>query len=337
MESPASPSIRRRVLVLGLVAAVAGSVGAGIALARPTAKPIGRGVVVIETNLGYQNGAAAGTGIVLGSSGVVLTNNHVIRGATTIRILVAGTGRSYTAKVIGYDVTDDVALLQAQGASNLRTSSAGNSSRLAVGQAVTALGNAGGTGRLVSASGTITGLRQSITVDDEQGGAVRLAGLIETNAGLEPGDSGGPLSNAAGQVIGMDTAASTGGGYYASASSDGFAIPIATALSIATQISSGRSSATVHIGPTAMLGIEIDASYGNALIGDVLPGGPADSAGLAAGDVITAIGGRSVSTPTSITRLLLSKKPGQRVTVAFTDRFGESGKATVTLGSGPPQ
>jgi S1-C subfamily serine protease len=325
----------RRALALAVAGVLAAALGAGLAFARPTAT-IGSGVVVVETNLAYQGGAAAGTGIVLTRSGEVLTNNHVIRGATTIRLVVPGTRHSYSAKVVGYSVSDDVAVLQASGAANLKTASLATSSRLVTGQAVSALGNAGGTGRLVSAAGRITALGRSIVVNDDQGDARRLTGLIETNANLEPGDSGGPLLNRAGQVVGMNTAASTGSGY-AVAASDGYAIPILKARTIATRIESGKSSATVHVGPTAFLGIEIDPGNGNELIAGVLPGGPAASAGLVPGDVITAIDGRTVSSPNAISSLLLSEKPGKRVSVAYYDESGTSETAVVVLGSGPPQ
>jgi hypothetical protein len=113
--------LSRKVVLLVAAGIVAMSVGAGIALARGTAAPIGTGVVVVDTNLAYQNAAAAGTGIVLTSSGEVLTNNHVISGATTIKVVVPKTGHSYTARVVGYDRTADVAVLQLQGAANLKT------------------------------------------------------------------------------------------------------------------------------------------------------------------------------------------------------------------------
>ena len=111
----------RRALTLASTALVAIGVVTGVALARTSAAPIGTGVVVIKTALAYQGGSAAGTGMVLTSSGEILTNNHVIRGATTIKVVVPRTSRTYTAKVVGYDVTDDVAVLQAVGASNLKT------------------------------------------------------------------------------------------------------------------------------------------------------------------------------------------------------------------------
>jgi len=329
-------TIPRRALMLALAGLVAAGIAAGVALARSTPASVGSGVVVIETNLAYQNGAAAGTGIVLTKSGRILTNNHVIRGATTIKIVLPGAGRSYTAKVVGYDVADDVAVLQASGAANLKTSTI-STSATAVGQVVTAVGNAGGTGSLVSSRGRITGLGRSISVSDDQGGVERLSGLIETDAGLEPGDSGGPLMSG-GKVIGMDTAASTSGyGPYAAASNDGYAIPIAKAMRIVRLIVSGKSSATVHIGATAFLGVEIDTSSGYGQIAAVVPDGPADSAGLEPGDVITAVGGRAVSSTTDVAGLLFSKHPGDRITVTYGDGYGMTQTTTVTLGSGPPQ
>src|SRR6185503_693076 len=218
-----SPTRTGLAVLAGFIIAVA-VVAVGFAYLRShsTANGTGTGVVVIETNLGYQGGQAAGTGIVLTSSGEVLTNNHVIRGATDIRIRVPSTGRSYSAKVVGYSVSDDVAVLQASGASNLKTTPIGDSDSVDAGESVRALGNAGGTGRLISASGTITGLGRSISVNDEQGGSENLSGLIETNAAVRPGDSGGPLLNASGEVIGMDTAASVSNDVAYSTTNQGF-------------------------------------------------------------------------------------------------------------------
>jgi S1-C subfamily serine protease len=337
----------RRVVLLVVVGLIVAAVGAGIALARGTATPIGTGVVVIDTNLAYQGGTAAGTGMVLTSSGEVLTNNHVISGATSIKVVVPKTGRSYTAKVVGYDKSADIALLQLQGASNLKTISI-SSARASLGAKVTALGNAGGNGTISSATGTVTGLGKSITASDDQGGSETLTGLIETNAGVQPGDSGGPLLNSKGQVVGMDTAASSGFGFQNVSATDAYAIPIGKALTIANLISSGKASATVHIGATAFLGIEVQSANGygsggqgssvsGALVAGVVSGGPAASAGLVAGDVITAINGRTVSSPSAISALVLTKKPGAKITVAYVDQSGASHTATVTLGSGPAQ
>jgi S1-C subfamily serine protease len=330
----------KRALTLAALAVVA--VGGGAAIASTNAAPIGTGVVVIQTTLGYQAGSAAGTGMVLTSSGEVLTNNHVIRGATTIRVVVPGTSHSYTAKVVGYDMTDDVAVLQAAGASNLKTVTTA-SSALATGSPVTALGNAGGTGRLTSATGTITKLRQSIVVNDDQGGAVRLSGLIGTNAGVQPGDSGGPLLNSAGDVIGMDTAASSGPAFRSTSATVGYAIPIAKALTIEKQVVSSKASTRVHIGVMPFLGVQIASEIGRgpanagAVIDGVVSGGPAASAGLSAGDEITAIDGHAISSSTSITSVILTKKPGASVKITYQPQFGSSQTTTATLASGPPQ
>jgi S1-C subfamily serine protease len=332
------PRLPRRVVLLVVVGLVAAAVGAVIAFARGTATPIGSGIVVIDTNLGYQGSAAAGTGMVLTSSGEVLTNNHVISGATTIKVVVPQTARSYKARVLGYDRTADVALLKLQGASNLKTVST-SSAILRVGARVTARGNAGGDGKITSATGTVIGLGKSITASDDSGVSEQLTGLIETNAGVQPGDSGGPLVNSQGQVVGMDTAASARFGFQNVSGTEAFAIPIAKALTVAHAISSGRASATVHIGATAFLGIEVEPnpSASGALIASVVSGGPAASAGLAAGDVITAISGRTISSPAAIPGLVLTKKPGAKITVAYDDQSGTSYTASVTLGSGPPQ
>ena len=341
--------VERRTLAFVATGLVAAAVFAGLALARTKVTPIGTGVVVIETNLAYQASSAAGTGMVLTPSGDVLTNNHVISGATTVRVVVPNTGHTYTARVVGYDRSADVALIRLQHASNLRTVAVGNSSSLTVGQAVTALGNAGGTGTLTPAKGTITGLNRSITAGDDQGVTERLTGLIEIDAPVQPGDSGGPLLDGSGRAIGMDTAASSGFVFEGSGASDAYAIPISHALSIAKAIEAGSASSTVHIGPTAFLGIEVgpvdqdpyagfgDSPTSGGLIAAVVPGGPADRAGLEVGDVITGINGHAVASPTAITTRLLLLKPGTRIKVTYWDQSGDRYSTTVTLGSGPPQ
>jgi len=214
---------------------------------------------------GDQQATSAGTGIVLTSNGLVLTNNHVINGATSIKVTDIGNGKTYTGKVVGYDASHDVAVVQMQNASGLTVASLGNSSTVQTGNNVVALGNAGGKGGTPSvAAGTVTALNQSITASDElSSSSEQLTGLIETNADIQPGDSGGSLVNAYGQVIGMDTAASSGSqslgqsGAGQSTTTQAYAIPINDALSIARQIEAGTASADVHIGATAFLGVEI--------------------------------------------------------------------------------
>jgi S1-C subfamily serine protease len=293
--------------------------------------------------------------MVLTSSGEVLTNNHVIDGATSISVTDIGNGRTYSASVVGYDRTDDVAVLQLHGASGLHTVSIGNSSNVAVGDAVVGIGNAGGTGGTPSvAAGSITALDQTITASDEGSGtSEQLSGLLETDANIEPGDSGGPLVNTAGQVVGMDTAGSDSSS--AQSATQAYAIPVNRAISLAEQMEAGDRSATVHIGTTAMLGVEVDSTAQNGqgggfgfghqsgsdvsgvTIANVVSGSPADDAGLAEGDVITAVGGTSVASPDALSAALAGYHPGSSVQIQWVDQSGQQDSATVTLTAGPPQ
>ena len=347
----------KRSLLALAAALVAAAVTAGFALARPAAKRAASptaGVVVIDTTLGYEGSQAAGTGMVLTSSGEVLTNNHVIEGATKITVRVPQTGRSYAATVLGYSVSADTALLQLKDASGLTTVATGSSSSLKRGQAVRAVGNAGGTGRLTLVRGAITGLGKAITASDGQGQSERLTGLVETNANVRPGDSGGPLLDASGRVVGMDTAASATGGFtFQQAAADAYAIPIAKALAVAKQVEAHHASATVHIGGTAFLGIQVSSpgrgygygygyGYGSdtpagALVAGVVSGSPADLAGLAYGDEITGIDGKAVSSADGLVGLLLQHHPGDKVTLRVLDPYGGSATVTVRLASGPAQ
>jgi S1-C subfamily serine protease len=329
--------IHVRAALLALIALMLLGAGAAYAATRSTTKAIGTGVVVINTNLAYQSRSAAGTGMVLTSSGEILTNNHVIAGATTIRVVIPNTGRSYLARVLGYSTNADVAVLQLQNASNLKTVTVGDASKLTIGSRVTAVGNAGGTGALVSARGSVTGLNRSITVEEDNGSASRLVGLIETNAALRPGDSGGPLYDSAGRVVGMDTAASSSSQFAAQTEGDGYAIPIGKAATIVKQVLAGKSSATVHAGATAFLGIQVADSSNGPVVAGVVGGGPADSAGLAAGDVISSIGGKSVASASALRRIILASRPGAHVSVAYVDAYGQARTTTVTLGTGPAQ
>jgi S1-C subfamily serine protease len=224
-------------------------------------------VDVVSTD-GYQGATSAGTGIVLSSNGEVLTNNHVVNGATSIKVTDIGNGKTYTATVVGYDASHDVAVIQLQGASGLTTASLGNSSTVQTGDSVTALGNAEGKGGTPSvAPGTVTALNQSITASDELSSvSEQLTGLIETNAPIQPGDSGGSLVNSYGQVIGMDTAAGSSDAVQgqSSTATQAYAIPINEAVSIAQQIESGTTTADVHIGATAFLGLELGGSSSNS-------------------------------------------------------------------------
>jgi S1-C subfamily serine protease len=321
-------------LVAAVFVAAAGLTGSAHATTAPSSPT--KGVVIVTTNLAYQNAAASGTGIVLTKSGEVLTNNHVIRGATTITVIVPASGRRYSASVLGYDISDDIALIKLDGGSGLAVATRGNSATLKLGAATTAVGNANGGGRLVITKGRVTGLNRSITVSDEQGGTSRLSGLIQTSARLVPGDSGGPLLDAAGRVIGVDSAGSAN---YAFTTSDGFAIPINKAVTLVKQMEAGKASALVHIGKTAFIGLtgsDVDGGGGVA-IGSVVDGLPAATAGLAKNDVITALDSTPVTSLADLRTALFAHHPGDVVTISFTDVIGNKTSAQITLADGPPQ
>lgn len=328
----------KRTLAL-LLAAAGLAVGVHAALAHTSRAAVQTGVAVVETNLAYEHGAAAGTGIVLTPTGQLLTNNHVIRGATTIKVVIPQTHKTYAASVLGYSVGADIALLQLKNASGLSTASLGRSATLVRGQSVTAVGNAGGTGSLAVTTGTITGLQRAISVSDEQGGAARLTGLVETDAGLRPGDSGGPLLDASTRVIGIDTAASTGFSFQGSGG-DGYAIPIDRAMSIVKAIRAGRTSAQVHVGATAFLGVQVQPPNGSAvgeLVTNVVRGSAAAKAGIVAGDALTAVNGHAITSALVVVTQLLTRHPGDTIKIAWVDSSTGTHTATVTLASGPPQ
>lgn len=350
-----------------------------------------RGVVLINTQV-YTGSEAAGTGIVLSSSGIVLTNYHVVEGSTVVKVTVASTGRSYNAKVVGTDQKSDIAVLKLTGASDLATATI-DRDPLDVGDLVTAVGNAGGTGTLTQAKGEVTALNQKISTQAEDTVAGEtLTGLIQTDANVQPGDSGGPLLDGQDEVTGIDAAASSGG------ATQGYAIPIATALRIAGQIESGNASRTVRIGPAAYLGIQVTTasaadqssdqggwnqggwnqdwgqgggwgwgqngggqngwdqgasgsggwgsyeapsqnSSGDQVTGaqivQVEQGTPAADTGLTAGDVITRVGTTTITSADKLTSTLKNHRPGDKVTVGWTDQSGQQHTTSVTLGASP--
>ena len=316
------------------------------------AASVSPGLVDVNTVLSTEGIQGAGTGMVLTSNGEVLTNNHVVEGANRISVTDIGNGKTYDATVVGYDRSHDVAVLQLSGASGLTTVNVGNSSTVTIGQGVVAMGNANGTGGTPSyAGGTITATNQSITASDQvSGSSEQLTGLLQTDANIVEGDSGGPLVNSSAKVIGMDTAASSSF-QFSNTGTQGYAIPINTALNIAKQIESGQSSNTVHIGPTAFMGVGVrDAGSGGgspfgggsstvpgAQIVQLVPGGPAAGAGLSIGDVITSLAGQKVTSATDLTNIVITLKPGERVSVGFVNTSGQNQTVQMTLASGPAQ
>lgn len=304
-----------------------------------------QGVVLIDTVLGYQSAEAAGSGVVLTSDGLVLTNNHVVEGATQITVTIGTTGATYTAQVVGTDATADVAVLQLVGASGLTTAALDTDGDLAVGDAVTAVGNAEGGGVLLAADGTVTALDQSITTRAEGvSSGEALTGLIQVDADVVSGDSGGALLDDQGEVVGITTAASSG-----SADITGFAIPVDDALDVAAQIVAGQDSGTITLGYPAFLGVQLatggttlpgaDGSTGSAgagaAVAGVVDGTPAAQAGLAAGDTITAVDGTAVADADALSAALAAHAPGDQVTLTWTATDGTAQTATVTLIAGP--
>jgi len=295
---------------------------------------------VVDITLALDGGEAAGTGMVLTPSGLVLTNNHVINGATSISVQIAATGPTHAAHVVGYDVVDDVALLQIEGVSGLKTVSLGDSAAVGVGDPVVAIGNAlGAAGPHAVTTGSVDALDQSITANEPTGESQDLSGLIQMDARLRPGDSGGPLVNSAGQVIGMNSVASIGGRQFGRPSV-GYAIPIVHALDIVRQIHAGSASASVHIGDRAILGVQVTDTTSpdapGARVEAVSHGSPADGAGIRPDTVITSIDKAAITSVDDIGQALFPHSPGDSVEVTWTDTDGTSHTATLQLAVGPP-
>ncbi|MDX6393871.1 MAG: hypothetical protein QOJ73_4934 [Streptosporangiaceae bacterium] len=317
------------------------------------------GLVDINSTLKYQDGTAAGTGMVLSSTGLVLTNNHVVSGSTHLSATLVGSGRSYTAEVVGTDLTDDVALLKLVGASGLKTVQVGNSTKAALGTAVVALGNAGGTGGSPTVTvGTITALNRTITASDQgSSNTETLHGMLQTNAPIAAGDSGGALADSTGHVIGMNTAANSQN-IGAQGTDQGFAIPINTALAVAKDIAAGKSSSKIQIGPSGFIGVGVGSitsasclsSSGGiggagggytppvnsgALVCNVFNGTPAASAGMAPGDVITGVNGQAVTSDGSLTTIMSKFRPGSTISVTWVGINGQKHTSSITLIQGP--
>ena len=328
------------------------------------------GVVDVTSNLRYLQETAKGTGFVIDSAaGLILTNNHVIDGATSVTVTPVTSGRSYPARILGYDRADDVALLQVRGIPRLKAVTIGRSARVRVGMPVLAIGNeAGQGGSPTVAPGVISNLDRTIVATDQSSGLNEtLHGMMQTSADIRPGDSGGPLAGADGRVIGINTAAGGNTVY------SGYAIPIDQAMPIARQIAAGLPGARVQIGLPAFLGVLLPDSSTSpqrqgrrdphqtgavsgsgctsgdttaapasiapagtgALVNGVLCGTPAAQAGLFAGDVITSAGGHAVTSSRSLTAILGRFRPGSQVALAWVAPGGSLHTAVVTLAAGP--
>jgi S1-C subfamily serine protease len=310
-----------------------------------------KGVVLIDTVLPYAGARGAGTGVVLTSSGQIMTNYHVVEGTTSITVTVASTGTTYVATVVGHDQTHDVALLQLKDATGLDTIAV-DRDPVAVGDQVSAVGNAGGTGSLTEADGNVTALNATVTTAAEGAVAAEtLTSMIETDADVVPGDSGGPLFDTQGEVTGINTAGSNG------PQIDSYAIPIKEALSVVDQINTGIETDTVQVGASPFLGVLLgdtasavsgsqDGMPGGAggtwgtggagaVVQDVVPDGPAAQAGLAAGDLITVVDGQSITTVDELSELLNAHEVGDRIAIDWSDSSGTGHQATITLAANP--
>ncbi|HXM55680.1 MAG TPA: trypsin-like peptidase domain-containing protein [Candidatus Dormibacteraeota bacterium] len=310
---------------------------------------VGAATVDINTVIASLNGSAqaAGTGMILTSNGEVLTNNHVVEGAKSIKVTIPGRSNTYTATVVGVSPSADVALIQVQGVSGLPTVTLADSSTLSIGQPVVAMGNALGQGGAPSVTqGSITALDQTITASSDNGSAEQLTGLIQSDASISPGDSGGPLVNSSGQVIGMITAGEAQGFRRSTSTTVGYAIPSNNAVSVVNEIRAGHASSSVLIGQTGYLGVSVanldartaarlglDVS-GGALVRGVEQGSPADKIGLAANAVITAIDGKTISSADDLSGPIQGHKPGEKIKVTWVDQSGTH-TATATLIAGP--
>ena len=286
------------------------------------------GLVRIVSTLGYQDGEAAGTGMVLTSDGEVVTNHHVVAGATTVKATVMSTGKTYTATVVGSDTRDDVAVLHLVDASGLSTVVT-DSTLPGVGDAVTAVGDANGTeDHLSAAAGEVMGLDEQITTQSEGNAEGQtLTGLIEISNDVISGDSGGATYDAQGEVVGMTTAASSGGDV------TGYAIPIAKVLRIADDLEGGVTSSRYAYGRPAFLGVALGDT--STTVSGAYDNTPAAGAGLTGGDTITAVDGTTVNTSSALRAAIAAHQPGDTVRIRWTDTTGSSHTATVTLIAGP--
>jgi putative serine protease PepD len=281
-------------------------------------------VVSVQTQL-YQQGRfgpsrGAGSGTILTADGEVLTNAHVVEGARTISVTLNGEKDGRAADLIGMDTAHDVALIKIRNAKDLPVATLGRSSALRVGDSVVAIGNALNLGATPTVTeGIVSALNRSISGDGES-----LSGLIQTDAAINPGNSGGPLVDAQGRVVGVDTAVA------GDAQNIGVALAIDNVKPIIESLRAGKGSSSTVVGQQPFLGVSLQDATSGAGVAQVVPGSPADDAGLQAGDVITKVDGTAVSSPAEAVTAVRSHKVGDTVTITWT-RNGRTmtGKATL--------
>ncbi|HEX2273973.1 MAG TPA: trypsin-like peptidase domain-containing protein [Acidimicrobiales bacterium] len=284
------------------------------------------GVVLVRTQAsraGRFFPEGAGTGVILTPDGEVLTNAHVVDGATSITVTVNGEDGARPADLVGADRSNDVALLRIRDAANLPTVSLGRSADLKVGDSVLAIGNALALeGGLTVTEGIVSALNRSLR---DSGGS--LEGLIQTDAAINRGNSGGPLVTADGQVVGINTAVAGG------AENIGFALAIDRVKPVVERIRanpSGSSGAARDGG--AFLGVSTSSRLAGrgVVVEEVVDGSPADRAGLEPGDVIVSVGGTAVDDPEELREAIADRRPGEQVQLTFR-RDGDTRTVDVTL------
>ena len=283
-------------------------------------KQVGPSVVLIQTDQGL------GSGVVFDANGNIVTNAHVVQGASRFQVTLAD-GKRYPARLVGSFAADDLAVLDID-AGGLHPASFADSSRLQVGDVALAIGNPLGLQSSVT-EGIVSALGR--TVNEDSG--VALPNVIQTSAPINPGNSGGALVDLNGEVIGIPTLAGTDPELGGSAPGIGFAIPSNTVRDIAGQLIGQGKVTNSH---RAWLGVEVAATTsGGLLITKVQPGGPAATAGLRAGELITAVGGMATPDPASLADVLAGLRPGQTVTVSVARPDGARRTVQMTLGQFP--
>jgi len=272
-----------------------------------------------------QSGVATGSGFVVSSDGYIVTNAHVVEGATAVNVKV-GDGKTKSAKIVGQDASSDLALLKID-ASGLKPLPLGNSDNVEVGDPTFAIGNPFGLDRTLT-TGVVSALQRQISSPN----GYSIDDVIQTDAAINPGNSGGPLFNGAGQVIGVNSQIESTGSSSSGEAGNvgiGFAIPSNTVHNVVQQLM--KSGKVNH----AYLGVSTqDGSGAGAPVASVAQGAPAASAGLKTGDVITSVAGKTVQDSASLSSLVDAHKPGETVAVTVR-RGGQTKTLQVKLGNRP--